>query len=122
MLPDTDAIAFGLGIPYGHALGHGGFSHSFFLKLSGPKICTPFTIIVALLKEFSILLPPESIRFCMLKRGGDEILDRFRPAVYHRPSAFIPLKGSMGGIYAPLSMVSRRLGFSLVSFIEKLYW
>jgi putative ABC transport system permease protein len=30
------------------------------------------------------------------------------------PNVFLPLKGSMGVIYTPLQMVSRRLGFSLV--------
>jgi inner membrane protein len=37
ILPDADVIGFRLGIPYGHLLGHRGFSHSiaFALLLGG---------------------------------------------------------------------------------------
>ena len=38
ILPDVDAIGFRLGIPYGHAMGHRGFSHS-----------VPFALVIGLL-------------------------------------------------------------------------
>jgi inner membrane protein len=33
VLPDADSIGFGLGVPYGHFLGHRGFFHSLFFGL-----------------------------------------------------------------------------------------
>src|SRR5205823_2545459 len=33
VVPDVDAIGFGAGIPYGHPLGHRGFTHSFCFAL-----------------------------------------------------------------------------------------
>jgi inner membrane protein len=33
VLPDIDAVGFALGIPYGHPLGHRGFTHSVFFAM-----------------------------------------------------------------------------------------
>lgn len=42
MLPDIDVLAFNLGIPYGHPLGHRGLTHSI-----------PFAVVAALLAGFA---------------------------------------------------------------------
>ncbi|HPA71151.1 MAG TPA: metal-dependent hydrolase [Spirochaetota bacterium] len=45
VLPDIDILAFGFGIPYGHWLGHRGFSHSLaFAACWALLASTPFTI------------------------------------------------------------------------------
>lgn len=43
ILPDLDVIAFKLGIPYGHPMGHRGFSHSLgFALIQSLLVCTLF--------------------------------------------------------------------------------
>ncbi len=45
VLPDFDVIAFALGIPYAHPLGHRGFSHSLvFAVLTGILFALPFLL------------------------------------------------------------------------------
>lgn len=46
VLPDLDVVGFALGIPYGHALGHRGLSHSL-----------PFALAVGLVLPFAVLPP-----------------------------------------------------------------
>ena len=42
ILPDIDAAGFAAGIPYGHPLGHRGFTHSFSFALLVAVACTLF--------------------------------------------------------------------------------
>ena len=42
ILPDIDAAGFASGIPYGHPLGHRGFTHSFSFALLVAAACAPF--------------------------------------------------------------------------------
>jgi inner membrane protein len=41
MLPDADAIGFWLGVPYAHALGHRGFTHSILFAILVAAAATP---------------------------------------------------------------------------------
>jgi inner membrane protein len=42
ILPDADVVAFSLGIPYAHPLGHRGFSHSLLFALLTGTLATAF--------------------------------------------------------------------------------
>jgi inner membrane protein len=42
VLPDVDSLGFAAGIPYGHPLGHRGFTHSLFFGLLVALACLPF--------------------------------------------------------------------------------
>jgi inner membrane protein len=42
VLPDIDAIGYAAGIPYGHLLGHRGFTHSLFFALATAVACSLF--------------------------------------------------------------------------------
>jgi inner membrane protein len=50
LLPDLDAVAFPLGIPYSHRFGHRGFSHSFLFALLG-------SLLVALPASAALAVP-----------------------------------------------------------------
>lgn len=41
VLPDVDALGFAAGIPYGHPLGHRGFTHSLFFAAAVALLCVP---------------------------------------------------------------------------------
>jgi inner membrane protein len=41
IVPDADVATFGLGVPYGHVLGHRGFSHSLLFALLLALLVTP---------------------------------------------------------------------------------
>lgn len=42
VLPDVDSLGFAAGVPYGHVLGHRGFTHSLFFAASVAMLCVPF--------------------------------------------------------------------------------
>ena len=42
VLPDLDVVAFGLGIPYAHPLGHRGFSHSLLFAIASRRLVARF--------------------------------------------------------------------------------
>jgi inner membrane protein len=42
VLPDVDSLGFAAGIPYGHAFGHRGFTHSLFFAACVALLCVPF--------------------------------------------------------------------------------
>jgi inner membrane protein len=56
-LPDVDVLAFSLGIPYAHLLGHRGFSHSLFFAV------TLATITIVLLRSRTQRLPTTRLWF-----------------------------------------------------------
>ena len=43
VLPNVDSVGFALGVPYGHPLGHRGFTHSFVFALLAALACVPFS-------------------------------------------------------------------------------
>jgi inner membrane protein len=42
VLPDVDSLGFAAGIPYGHPIGHRGFTHSLFFAALVALLCAPF--------------------------------------------------------------------------------
>jgi len=46
VLPDIDSVGFALGIPYGHPLGHRGFTHSIAFALLLGFSCIPFAALL----------------------------------------------------------------------------
>ena len=77
ILPDADVIMFSLGYPYGHPLGHRGFSHS--IVFAG--ILAPILAFVAIPKRrFSIKIYIQTAFICFFAMLSHGILDAITDA------------------------------------------
>ncbi len=62
IIPDADAIGFHLGVPYGHTLGHRGFTHSIAFALL-------FALLATLFARTRFLMSFTFIFFCTMSHG-----------------------------------------------------